>query len=415
MTTTGDTFSPVPPQLKRAITLPFLVLYGLGVTIGAGIYVLIGETARVAGLHAPSAFLFSAFVVVFSAASFAEFVCRIPRCAGEAVYVEAGFQAPWMKVMTGLLVVASAIVAAATISLGCAGYLGELVPLPILVIVVGVVASMGLVAAWGIRESVTFAAVLTVIEIAGLLVVIGAGALADPAMFTRLADAFPAPDDLPALDGVLGASLIAFFAFIGFNDMVNLAEETAEPKRIMPLAITVTLVLVTVIYFLVVFVAVQTVPADELAASRAPVGLLFERLTGLSPLAITLIAIFATANGIVIQIIMASRVVYGLFDGMPGMLGTLGRVSPRTQTPLNATVAVTAVVAVFAVAVPLDFLTEWTSRVLLVVFALVCTALVLVKRRETAPPEGIFRVPMAVPVIGATTCLFLLVAPLVAG
>ena len=293
--------------------------------------------------------------------------------------------------------------------------MAELIPLPIPVLVVVIVLMMGLIAAWGIQESMTVAAILTVIEIGGLLVVIGAGVLFDPTMFGRLDTAFPAPDDLPALEGVLGASLIAVFAFIGFDSMVNLAEETRNPRRTMPLAIVLTLVLVTLIYFLVAFVAVQAVPIDELAASRAPVGLMFERLTGLSPLVITLIAIFATANGIVIEVIMASRILYGLCTQRTGPLGLLGQVSARTQTPLAATILVTVLVAVFAAAIPLGFLVGLTSQAVLVVFGLVNAALVLVKWREQTPPEGIFRVPMAVPVIGTLSCLLLLIGPLVTG
>lgn len=415
MTTADNDIPGAPPQLKRAVTLPFLVLYGLGVTIGAGIYVLIGETARVAGLLAPSSFVLSAIVVAFSAASFAEFVSRIPRCAGEAHYVEAGFRSAWLKQLTGLLVVVSAAIAAAAISLGCAGYLAELIPLPLGAIVVGVVVLMGLIAAWGVEESVGFAAILTLVEIAGLVVIIGAGVLAEPGMFARLGTALPAIDDGPAMQGILAAGLIAFFAYIGFNDVVNLVEETRDPLRAMPLAIVITLVLVTVIYFLVAFVAVQSVPVDELAASRAPVGLLFERLTGLSPLAITLIAIVATANGIIIQLIMATRVLFGLFRDSRGPLGLLGRVSARTRTPVIATIAVTALVAALAVSAPLGFLAELSSQSILIVFVLVNVALVLVKRREATPPDGILVVPLAVPVVGAASCVFLLVGPLVTG
>lgn len=411
----ANAFTPDPPQLKRAITLPFLLLYGLGVTIGAGIYVLVGETAREAGQYAPSAFILSAIVMAFSAATFAEFVTRIPKCAGEAIYIGEGFRREWLKFATGLMVVLSAIVAAAAISLGCAGYLSQLVPLPVPVIAVAVAVLMGAIASWGISESVTFAAMLTLIEVLGLAIIIVAGVIAEPEMFVRIPSAFPPLGDIAALQGVLGASLIAFFAFIGFDDVVNLAEEARDPVWAMPRAIIGALVAVTVIYFLVVFVAVQTVAPQELAGSRAPVGLLFERLTGLSPLVITLIAIFATANGIVIQIIMAARVLYGLFDRRPGPLGLLGRVSGVTRTPLIATVAVTVVVVIFALVVPLDALAEFTSQVILLIFTLVNVALVLVKRREDSPPEGIFRVPMVLPVIGAISCVGLLAGPVFAG
>ena len=402
------------PHLRRAIGLPLLVLYGLGITIGAGIYVLIGTAAEKAGDFAPSSFLLAAFVMAFSAASFAEFCGRIPQSAGEAVYVDAAFSQNWLTLATGLFIVFSAIIAGAAISIGCAGYVATIVPLPQPVIVAVIIILMGLLAARGIKESVMFAGVLTVIEILGLVVIIVAGYFHAPDMFSKLPSAIPSLSDSAALTGVFAASLIAFFAFIGFDDVVNLVEETHNPKHTMPWAIVISLVAVTVIYFLVVFVAVQTVPSDELARSSAPIGLLFERLTGISPLGITLIAIVATLNGVVIEIVMASRVIYGL--GKKGHLpGRLSKVNPKTQTPLNATILITIIMLASGLLVPLDFLVTTTSQIILAVFALVNFALVVVKLRGDPVPEGIFTVPIIMPIIGVITCAFMLLGPLFIG
>ncbi|MFK5979202.1 MAG: amino acid permease [Rhizobiaceae bacterium] len=402
------------PHLRRAIGLPLLVLYGLGITIGAGIYVLIGTAAEKAGDFAPSSFLLAAFVMAFSAASFAEFSGRIPQSAGEAVYVGAAFNQNWLTLATGLFIIFSATIAGAAISIGCAGYVATIVPLPQSVIVAVIVILMGLLAARGIEESVMFAGILTVIEILGLVVIIVSGYLNEPDMFSRLPSAIPSLGDSAALTGVFAASLIAFFAFIGFDDVVNLVEETHNPKHTMPWAIVISLVAVTVIYFLVVFVAVQTVPSEELAKSSAPIGLLFERLTGISPLGITLIAIVATLNGVVIEIVMASRVIYGL--GKKGHLpGRLSRVNPNTQTPLNATILITVIMLAAAILVPLDFLVTTTSQIILAVFALVNLALVVVKLRGDPVPEGIFTVPIIMPIIGVITCIFMLLGPLFIG
>lgn len=399
------------PHLRRAIGLPLLVLYGLGITIGAGIYVLIGSVASMAGEFAPTSFLFAALVMAFSAASFAEFSGRIPQSAGEAVYVDAAFGKDWLTLATGLFIVFSATIAGAAISIGCAGYIATIIPLPIPLIASIIVILMGLLAARGIKESVMFAGVLTVIEIVGLLIIIGSGYLHEPAIFSNISATIPSFSDSAALTGVFSASLIAFFAFIGFDDVVNLVEETHNPKRTMPWAIVISLVAVTVVYFLVMLVAVRAVPVDELAGSKAPIGLLFERLTGISPFGITLIAIVATLNGVVIEIIMASRVIYGL--GKKGHLpGRLSRVDPDTQTPLNATILITIVMLVCAALVPLDFLVSLTSQIILGVFALVNMALVVVKFRGDPPPEGVFTVPIILPIFGAITCLFLLIGPL---
>jgi len=399
------------PELRRAIGLPLLVLYGLGITIGAGIYVLIGEAAAAAGVYAPAAFLVAAGVMTFSALSFAEFSGRIPLSAGEAVYVEAGFGWSWLTLGVGLSIIFAATIAGAAISLGCAGYVAELVPLPEPIIVTAIILTMGWIAAKGVQESVTFAGVLTVIEILGLLVIIYAGYRVDPAMMAEINTVIPPLSDGFAMTGVLSASLIAFFAFIGFDNVVNLAEEARNPRKIMPWAIGISLAVVTVIYFFVMLVAVRALPQEELIASKAPIGLLFERLTGMSPFAITLIAIVATMNGVVIEIIMAARVTYGLAKG--GKLPpVLGRVDPKRRTPLNATIIITSAMLVSALIVPLDFLVSLTSQIILAIFVLVNMALVRVKWRGDPVPDGIFTVPIFIPVIGAISCLFLLIGPI---
>ena len=339
--------------LKRSIGLVSLILYGLGVTIGAGIYVLIGETAGRAGIHAPTAFLLAAIVMAFSAATFAEFSGRVPQCAGEASYVSRGFGLPWLTLGVGVSIIVSATVAAAAIGLGCAGYIGLLIDAPRPVIAAVVLCLMGILAAWGIKESIFFASLLTILEVAGLLAIIGAGFYVNPTLLALAPQTVPSLGDGAAIASLFSAGLIAFFAFIGFDDVVNIVEEAKNPAKTMPWAIGITLALVTILYFLIALVALDNLPLDELAASEAPVGLLFERLTGLSPLAITLIAIFATLNGVVIQIIMASRVAYGLArrGNLPAFLG---RVNKVTRTPLISTVFVTAAVLVLAFFAPLN-------------------------------------------------------------
>jgi len=398
-------------QLKRAVGLFSLVLYGLGVTIGAGIYVLIGETAGRAGIYAPSSFLLAAFVMGFSAASFAEFSGRIPLSAGEAVFVEAGFHKPFLSVLTGGAIILSGIVAAAAISVGCAGYLSLLVDIPHAGLISLIIIAMGLLAAWGIKESIAFAGILTVLEVVGLLIIIGAGFDNNPGLLSNFPDSIPSLSDGVAMTGIFNASLIAFFAFIGFDDVINIVEETIDPARIMPWAIGITLLVVTVLYCLISLVALDALPIEELASSRAPIGLLFERLTGFPPLAITLIAIFATLNGVVIQIIMASRVAYGMARKgyFPKIIGV---VNARTQTPLVSTFLIAAAALLLALYVELDQLAEWTSQIILAVFLLVNMALIAVKRQGNPVPPNIFTVPMIVPVLGAVTCVVLLLAPI---
>lgn len=394
-------------QLRRSIGLVGLVLYGLGVTIGAGIYVLVGETVVRAGPYAPAAFLLSAFVMGFTAASFAELSGRVPKAAGEAVYVEKSFGIKWLTVAVGLAVLIEAMIAAAAIAVGSAGYVGELIALPKEVLVACIVSLMAMIASWGIRESVAIAGAMTLVEVAGLLIIIVVGLANDPASIADLpASLAPPITDFSAVSGVLAASMIAFFAFIGFDDVVNLVEEAKNPRRIMPWAIGITLLAVTVLYVLVSFVAMQNISVEEMSTTSAPISLLFEKLTGLPSLAITLIAIIATMNGVVIILIMAARVCYGMAqeDRLPAWLGV---VSPRSQTPVRATVLVAGAVLVLALFTPLDTLAETSSEVLLAVFAIINLALVWFKLRRVPPPDGIFTVHIAFPMAGTFFCIAL--------
>ena len=241
------------PKLRRRLSLTLVILYGLGVTIGAGIYVLIGATAGRAGIHAPVAFVLAAVVMGFSAATFCEFVVRFPVSAGEAAYVRAGFGSQSLALLVGLAVMVGGVVSSATISLGAAGYIRAFLD-PILsidrsLLTVLVIIAVAAIACIGILESVAFAGLMTLIEIGGLLAIIIGGILGTPDLLARLPEVVPTSFDGMVWSGIIGATLLAFFAFIGFEDMVNVAEEVHEPERTMPRAIFITLVLATLLYF----------------------------------------------------------------------------------------------------------------------------------------------------------------------
>ncbi len=400
------------PELRRSLSLPLVVLYGLGVTIGAGIYVLLGATAGRAGIYAPVSFVLASIVMAFSAASFAELSARFPVSAGEAAYVRAGFQSGALSLVVGFLVIISGVVSSAAITVGSTGYLREFVDLPDAALVPIVVLIVGAIAAWGIMESVIFASLFTIIEAGALLAIVSVGFGSNPDLVFDLPRVIPPIADLGAWAAISGAGLLAFFAFIGFEDIVNLAEEVKHPERTLPRAIFLTLGLATLFYFLVTSVAVLSVPIDELAASRAPLSFVFGHITGASPVVITAIAIGATLNGVIIQIIMASRVLYGL--GKQGSVPAIfARIHTLTRTPLIATGTITAVVLTLALVFPLEGLAEWTARIVLLIFALVNLALLMLKRRASPAPEGSFAVKIWVPFGGFLTCLALLASDFV--
>jgi APA family basic amino acid/polyamine antiporter len=358
------------PTLKRSLTLPLVTLYGLGVTIGAGIYVLVGVTAGRAGMSAPLAFIAAAFVMSFSAASYSELSGRLPVSAGEAAFVEKAFARGWLSLAAGLGIVAAGVVSAAAICVGSVGYVEQFVPLPAHILIPIIVALMTAIAAVGIMESVGLAAILTALEILGLIAVVAGGFHTQPDMLARMPEVLEGAGNWAMWAGVLSAGVIAFFAFIGFEDIVNVAEEVIEPEHTMPWAIGLTLVISTILYVLVAYVAVMSVPIETLAASTAPLSLLFSQVTAFPALLIAGIASLATLNGVIVQEVMASRVLYGL-SNLGHLPGWLGQVNERTRTPLKATLLIGATILVLAMAVPLEALAEWTSRVTLSVFALV--------------------------------------------
>ena len=234
------------PRLLRSLTLTHAVLYGLGVTIGAGIYVLVGIAAGRSGMHAPLAFIGAALVMAFSAASFAELGTRMPVSASEAAYVQAAFGRDWLSLGVGLLVVATATVSAATISAGSAGYLAVFLPVAAPWIISGVVLAMGIVACLATAQSVTFAGIMTLVEVGGLVMIIVAGLSHGTDVVTRLPEIWPSVGDSTAWIGLAGTALIAVFAFIGFEHLVNVAEELKEPNRTLPRALFLTLGLTAV-------------------------------------------------------------------------------------------------------------------------------------------------------------------------
>ena len=394
------------PGLKRRLGFWLLTLYGLGVTIGAGIYVLIGKVAGQTGVLMPLAFLAAAILAGLTALSFAELAARFPRSAGEAIYIRQGFDSRTLSLIAGLAVALVGMVSSAAIAIGAAGYIAELVPLPQPALIAIIIVALTALACWGIKESVLFAGIVTVLEIGGLIMVIAVALPEFPDLADTLTTAMPGDGVVWA--GFMGAMLLAFFAFVGFEDMVNVIEEVNRPRRIMPRAIIATLIGSTVIYILVALAALAVVPPDELAASDAPLALVFEKASGMSPVLLITIASFATLNGIVIQTVMASRVLYGL--SWQGSIPVIfGRINAHTHTPVIATVSVGAVILVMALAVPIDALAEATALIVLAIFTAVNLALGLIKRREAIGPSG-FRVPGFWPWLAFAASLAILIA-----
>lgn len=385
------------PELKRSLSLLQITFYGLGTILGAGIYVLVGKVAGDAGMYAPISFVVAAILAVLTGLSYAELCARYPKSAGVAFYTHQGFGRQHLSVTAGLLIILTGLVSAATLANGFVGYLQVFVAVPDWLVITLLVLALGALAAWGIDESVFAASAITLIEVAGLLLIlfVAGGSLGD--LPARLPELVP-PLDVMAWHGILLGAFLAFYAFIGFEDMVNVAEEVKRPERNLPRAILIAVGVSTLLYLLVALVAVLALPPAELAQTRAPLAVIYERSTGSAPTLISLISLFAVVNGALVQIIMGSRVFYGM--SREGWLHrALGRVHVRTRTPLLATALVTALVLVLALWLPLVTLAKATSFIILIVFAIINLALVRIKLRS-ARPEGVRVYPLWVPVAG---------------
>ncbi|MDB4077356.1 APC family permease [Porticoccaceae bacterium] len=297
--------------LKRVLNLPLVILYGLGTTIGGGIYVLVGKVAERAGMMAPLSFMAAALLSAFTALTFAELSSRFPKSAGEAVYVKEAFNFQPLAIFVGILVILNGSVSAAALANGFVGYWQTFMAMPDWMVIVLITAALGILAAWGIGQSVMMAAVITLIEVGGLLIIVWVARDEFATIPVRSHELMPGLNGTIWL-GILSGSFLAFYAFIGFEDMVNVAEEIKDVEKTLPQAIIITLLLTTLIYFIVTLVAVLSVAPAELGQQKAPLSYIYQKKTGSDPALVSLISIFAILNGGLIQIIMAARVLYGM-------------------------------------------------------------------------------------------------------
>ncbi len=368
--------------LKRTLGLPLLVFYGLGVTIGAGIFALIGEIIGIAGGLAPMSFLLAGLVAAGTARAYALLSRRYPRAAGEALYAREAFGKA-AAIIAGLGVAVTGVISSAVIALAFARNAASLLPLPEPVLAIGLIVVLSAIAAYGVRESLTFAAAITVLEVGTLVVIaaVGAPLLADGEVLAR---AVTPPMDRQSLDLTVAAATVAFFAFIGFENIVNMAEEAKEPERTMGPAIAITLSVAMLLYLLIAAIATALPDPKALADSDAPLATMFAALTGLPGAPVAVIAAVSMINGVLVQIVMASRVLYGMAN--EGMLpSVLASVSPKRRTPLLATVIVSAAIAVLVLAASMLGLAQATGFVTLAVFAAVNLSLFVLAGRPSWP------------------------------
>ncbi|MFC8125600.1 APC family permease [Streptomyces sp. NPDC057302] len=394
-----------PTSLKKALTTPLLYFFILGDVLGAGVYVLVGQVAADSGGAVWAPLVAALCLALLTAASYAELVTKYPRAGGSSHYANLAF-GPFAGFLTGFCMLAAGIVSVAALARGFGGdYLAEFVTLPLVLVLIVFLASLALLNARGISESTRANGVATVVEVGGLLLVIGLGCWivlrgdGDLGRLTELGTAGKGP-----AAALFSGAVLAYYSFVGFETSVNVAEETRDPRRSYPRALFGALLTAGAVYALVGAAAAAAVPTGKLAASSGPLLEVVRVAGGVPTRLFSAIALVAVANGALLTGIMSSRLAYGMAqdDLLPRFLT---KVLPGRRTPWVAITVTTALSLLLAMTGDVDTLASTLVLLLLVVFFLVNTSL-LVLRRDTVP-HGHFRAPTAVPVLGAASCVLL--------
>jgi APA family basic amino acid/polyamine antiporter len=391
--------------MQREIGLFELTTWGVGIILGAGIYVLIGEAVGIAGNATWLSFILGALVASLTGLSYAELSTILPQEAAEYVYVKIACGCDILSFVVGWLITTTGIMYVSTVALGFAGYFQSLFGFSKVVVAVVLIVILSGINFAGIKESTRMNIVFTLIEIAGLvlIIVIGIGSVGK----VNLLDA------PTGLSGIFSASALIFFAYLGFEDIVNVAEETKNPEKTIPKALITSIVITTSLYILVAIVVVSLVDWQVLSEASAPLAFIASRVLGDNwSIAMSLIALFATSNTVLIMLVVGSRMVYGMAHegAFPRALSKLHR---KTSTPWLAILVTMLSSIVFVFLGDLELVASLTSFGAFVTFASVNLALIFIRYRRTDLSSS-FKVPFNLgkfPLtgfLGLLSCLFLI-------
>ena len=394
--------------LRRAIGSRMLLVFVVGDILGAGIYALVGEVGAEVGGAIWTAFIAALVLAVFTAFAYAELVTKYPRAAGAALYVNRAYRVPFLTFMVAFAVMASGITSASTLSRAFAGdYFKEFIDLPLVLVALAAIAIVAAINLRGISESVKVNVVLTLVEVAGLVLIVVIGAVALGQGDADFGRNFEFKEGESVVLAIVGGASLAFYALIGFEDSVNVAEEARDPARAFPRALFGGLLIAGVIYLLVTLTASMVVATNELSESSGPLlEVVRQGPLGISTKLFSFIALLAVINGALINMIMASRLVYGM--SRQGIVPDFfGRVLSERRTPYVAIGFTTLLAAVLIATGDLSDLADTTVLLLLFVFTIV-NVTVLVLRRDPVEHTH-FRAPFVLPVLGAVVSVALIV------
>jgi len=389
------------PTLERELGFFEATVYGVGLILGAGIYAVIGAAAGLAGGSVVLSFLLAAVVATLTGLSYAELASMFPRGEGDYIYVREAFGSKRLSEVVALLRILVGVVSAAAVALAFAGYLTTFARVPATPVAVAVVVVASAVNYWGIEQSARVNVVFTALEVLGLVVVVAAG-------WGRwgTVDVLAAPN---GVDGVVGAAFLVFFAYVGFGSLVTVAEETRDATREIPRAIVASIAVTTALYLVVAVSTVAVLDYRTLGASDAPLADVVAAALGpTAGGALAVIALFSTANTVLILLVSTSRMLYGVSKAEHRSFPTLfSRVHPRRRTPHYAVALAGVVTAAFTVVGDVGAVASVANLFLLVVFVLVNAALLRLRVTRPDADRG-FTAPLSVGRVSLTAAAGLL-------
>ena len=374
-------------ELKRHMGLFQLTMYGVGLILGAGIYVLIGEATAFAGNSVWISFLFGIIIAMFAGLSYAELTALFPKAAAEYTFVKHAFKNNFLAFIIGWLTAITSMITAATVSLGFGGYLAQFVNLPITISAILLIVGLSVVNFIGIKESAWANTIFAIITAGGLVLIIFLGMTYET---TESIDYFEMPH---GTTGIILAFVLIFFAFIGFEDMANVAEEVKRPKKTIPRAIILSVIITGILYILVSLSVVRVINWEELGQSAAPLAAIAERSLGIQgSIALSAIALFATASTVLITLVAGSRILYGMAHNKSLPL-SLGKIHSKTKTPWIAVIGILITSIAFTLIGDIVIVANITVFAVVITFAMINLSVIVL--RYTEPNlERSFRVPV---------------------
>jgi len=392
-------------ELKRSLGLGQCIFFGVGSILGAGIYTIVGKVAGLSGIMVWLSFILASFTALFTVFSYAELSAAFPRSGGEYEYAKKAFGKKTGIVVGGIISL-NGIISGATVAVGFAGYFASLVPLSSLLAALGIIVLIFLVNISGIRQSSTINIIFTLIEAAGLvLVIISAAGNFKTTGYLEIPE--------KGINGFFIGAALAFYAFIGFEEIVKLAEETEHPEKNIPRALFISCVIVMVVYTAVTIAAISAIPAEQLAKSDSPLADIVRKSYGpTGAIVISIIALFSTSNTVLSNMLGSSRVLLNI-SKESNRLKKLAYVSPKRKTPVTALVLILIVMCAFALIGKIETIAMIANLFIFTTFLLVNLAVIRLRvkektlKRPYTIPGSINNIPV-LPVLGILFTLLLL-------